>query len=47
MIASGMGVDAKDNFLLVKVGKNEEIEIELVGLKNKDIGRLEDYLKEI
>lgn len=47
LVASGMGIDEKDNFLLIDVDKYGEITIELIGLRGKALGRLEDYLKEI
>lgn len=50
-IASGMGVDEKDNFLIIEIDGNGEINMELIGLKCQDsvncLGNFEDYLKEM
>ncbi len=46
LIASGMGGEKKDNFLIIKVNESKEVEIKMVALNGDDInglGKIEDY----
>lgn len=46
LVASGMGGNKKDNFLIIKVNGTKKVEIEMVTLNGEDVnalGKIEDY----